>query len=133
MCLTEPQAGSDLGAVRTRAALAGEGTWQVTGSKIFIWGCDHDLSDNIAHLVLCRLPDAPAGSKGLSLIHVPKVLPDGERNALLLHTCCRSCRWHRRLRDFCGTESRKTPENSLLSDCLPEGQPFKINNLRTRR
>jgi alkylation response protein AidB-like acyl-CoA dehydrogenase len=82
MCLTEPQAGSDLGAVRTRAAPAGDGTWQVTGSKIFISGGDHDLSDNIVHLVLCRLPDAPAGSKGLSLILVPKVLPDGERNAV---------------------------------------------------
>ena len=82
MCLTEPQAGSDLGAVRTRAVPAGEGTWQVTGSKIFISGGDHDLSDNIVHLVLCRLPDAPAGSKGLSLVLVPKVLPDGGRNAV---------------------------------------------------
>jgi alkylation response protein AidB-like acyl-CoA dehydrogenase len=82
MCLTEPQAGSDLGAVRTRAAPDGDGTWQVTGSKIFISGGDHDLSDNIVHLVLCRLPDAPAGSKGLSLILVPKVLPDGRRNAV---------------------------------------------------
>jgi alkylation response protein AidB-like acyl-CoA dehydrogenase len=82
MCLTEPQAGSDLGAVRTRAAPAGDGAWQVTGSKIFISGGDQDLSDNIVHLVLCRLPDAPAGSKGLSLVLVPKVLPDGERNAV---------------------------------------------------
>ncbi|MPV66802.1 acyl-CoA dehydrogenase [Burkholderia sp. BE17] len=82
MCLTEPQAGSDLGAVCTRAAPAGDGTWQVTGSKIFTSGGEHDLTDNIVHLVLCRLPDAPAGGKGLSLILVPKVLPDGKRNAV---------------------------------------------------
>jgi alkylation response protein AidB-like acyl-CoA dehydrogenase len=82
MCLTEPQAGSDLGAVRTRAQPGEGGTWQVTGSKIFISGGEHDLTENIVHLVLCRLPDAPPGSKGLSLVLVPKVLPDGQRNAV---------------------------------------------------
>lgn len=88
MCLTEPQAGSDLGLVRTRADLAGGGDAAngapvtVSGNKVFISGGDHDLSDNIVHLVLCRLADAPAGSKGLSLAIVPKILPDGRRNAV---------------------------------------------------
>ena len=88
MNLTEPQAGSDLGLVRTRAepvagAAAANGVpVRVTGGKIFISGGEHDLTDNIVHLVLCRLPDAPAGTKGLSLAVVPKVLPDGRRNAV---------------------------------------------------
>lgn len=81
MALTEPQAGSDLGALRTRAVPQPDGSLRVSGDKIFISGADHDLADNIVHLVLCRLPDAPAGSKGLSLALVPKVLPDGTRNA----------------------------------------------------
>ncbi|WP_418318140.1 acyl-CoA dehydrogenase family protein [Piscinibacter sakaiensis] len=87
MCLTEPQAGSDLGLVRTRADLAGGEAANgapvlVSGNKIFISGGDHDLSDNIVHLVLCRLADAPARTKGLSLAIVPKILPDGRRNAV---------------------------------------------------
>jgi alkylation response protein AidB-like acyl-CoA dehydrogenase len=87
MALTEPQAGSDLGLVRTRAEPRADGTLAVSGSKIFISGGDHDLSDNIVHLVLCRLSDpaqgeAPAGTKGLSLVLVPTVLPDGTRNTL---------------------------------------------------
>lgn len=87
MCLTEPQAGSDLGAVRTKAELsAGEAAngapVLVSGSKIFISGGDQDLTDNIVHLVLCRLTGAPPGTKGLSLAIVPKVLPDGRRNAV---------------------------------------------------
>jgi len=81
MALTEPQAGSDLGALRTRAEPQPDGSLRISGSKIFISGADHDLADNIVHLVLCRLPDAPAGSKGLSLALVPKMLPDGRRNA----------------------------------------------------
>jgi len=80
MCLTEPHAGSDLGQVRTRAVEQPDGSFHVTGGKIFISGGEHDLSDNIIHLVLCRLPDAPAGPKGLSLVLVPKFLPDGTRN-----------------------------------------------------
>ncbi|HSV36045.1 MAG TPA: acyl-CoA dehydrogenase family protein, partial [Ramlibacter sp.] len=80
MCLTEPHAGSDLGLVRTRATDRGDGSWRVDGSKIFISGGEHDLTANIIHLVLARLPDAPAGPKGLSLLLVPKVLPDGARN-----------------------------------------------------
>ncbi|WP_280154403.1 acyl-CoA dehydrogenase family protein [Piscinibacter sp. XHJ-5] len=83
MALTEPQAGSDLGLVRTKAAPRPDGSLAVTGSKIFISGGDHDLSENIVHLVLCRLPDAPAGPKGLSLALVPKFLPDGSRNAMV--------------------------------------------------
>lgn len=82
MALTEPQAGSDLGAVRTRAEPCADGSLAVTGGKIFISGGDHDLSDNIVHLVLCRLPGSPPGSKGLSLALVPAVLPDDRRNAM---------------------------------------------------
>jgi alkylation response protein AidB-like acyl-CoA dehydrogenase len=82
MALTEPQAGSDLGQVRTRAEAQADGSLRVSGSKIFISGADHDLTDNIVHLVLCRLPDAPPGSRGLSLALVPKFLPGGERNAI---------------------------------------------------
>ncbi|MDM0054272.1 acyl-CoA dehydrogenase family protein [Variovorax fucosicus] len=82
MCLTEAHAGSDLGQVRTRATAQADGSWRVSGSKIFISGGEHDLSDNIVHLVLCRLPDAPTGPKGLSLVLVPKVLPDGTRNGV---------------------------------------------------
>ncbi len=79
MNLTEPQAGSDLAAVRTRAVRADDGTYRITGQKIFITYGDHDLTENIIHLVLARLPDAPAGIKGISLFIVPKFLltPDG--------------------------------------------------------
>lgn len=81
MCLTEPHAGSDLGLARTRGTPQTDGSYQVSGSKIFISGGEHDLTDNIIHLVLGRLPDAPAGPKGLSLFLVPKFLPDGAANA----------------------------------------------------
>ena len=83
MCLTEAHAGSDLGLVRTRGVLQPDGSARVNGSKIFISGGEHDLTDNIVHLVLARLPDAPAGPKGLSLFLVPKVLQDGGRNAVV--------------------------------------------------
>jgi alkylation response protein AidB-like acyl-CoA dehydrogenase len=79
MCLTEPQAGTDLGLVRTRAADAGDGAYQVTGSKIFISAGDHDLTENIVHLILARLPDAPPGTKGISMFLVPKLRLEGER------------------------------------------------------
>ncbi len=80
MCLTEPHAGSDLGLLRTRAEPLADGDYSLTGTKIFITGGDHDLTDNIVHLVLARLPDAPEGSRGISLFLVPKVLEDGSRN-----------------------------------------------------
>ena len=82
MCLTEAHAGSDLGQVRTRAVAQADGSFHVAGGKIFISGGEHDLTDNIVHLVLCRMADAPAGPKGLSLVLVPKRLPDGARNAV---------------------------------------------------
>ena len=87
MCLTEAHAGSDLGMVRTQAIPAentalGE-SYQISGSKIFISGGEHDLTENIVHLVLARLPGAPAGPKGLSLFLVPKVLPEGARNTVV--------------------------------------------------
>jgi len=85
MCLTEPQAGSDLGPVRTKAVDNGDGTYSITGQKIYItWG-DHDCADNIIHLVLARLPDSPEGSRGISLFICPKNFVNedgslGERN-----------------------------------------------------
>jgi len=80
MCLTEPQAGSDLGPVRTKAVDNGDGTYAITGQKIYItWG-DHNMTENVIHLVLARLPDAPAGSKGISLFICPKVFVDDDGN-----------------------------------------------------
>ena len=87
MNLTEPQAGSDVGALRTRAVDNGDGTYAITGQKIFItWG-DHDVAENVCHLVLARLPDGAPGTRGISLFMVPKLIPDaagnpGARNAL---------------------------------------------------
>jgi alkylation response protein AidB-like acyl-CoA dehydrogenase len=86
MQLTEPQAGSDVGALRTRATRAGDGSYRITGSKIFITYGEHDLTDNIIHFVLARLPDAPPGTKGVSLFLVPKVMPDGKRNDVRAHS-----------------------------------------------
>ncbi|MBV6822158.1 acyl-CoA dehydrogenase C-terminal domain-containing protein [Pseudomonas sp. PD9R] len=87
MCLTEPQAGTDLALLRTRAQPQADGSYQVSGNKIFISGGDQDLTSNIVHLVLARLPDAPAGVKGISLFLVPKFIAaddgtPGARNAL---------------------------------------------------
>jgi alkylation response protein AidB-like acyl-CoA dehydrogenase len=78
MCLTEPHAGTDLGIIRTKAVPAGDGAYHVTGTKIFISAGEHDLSENIVHLVLAKLPDAPPGTKGISLFIVPKYLPTDE-------------------------------------------------------
>ncbi|HZL62933.1 MAG TPA: acyl-CoA dehydrogenase [Pseudolabrys sp.] len=86
MQLTEPQAGSDVGALRTRATRAGDGSYRITGSKIFITYGEHDLTSNIIHFVLARLPDAPPGTKGVSLFLVPKVMPDGKRNDVRAHS-----------------------------------------------
>ncbi|MDP3702422.1 MAG: acyl-CoA dehydrogenase family protein [Hylemonella sp.] len=82
MCLTESHAGSDLGLVRTKAQPQADGSHRLNGGKIFISGGEHDLTDNIVHLVLARLPDAPPGPKGLSLFLAPKFLPDGSRNGV---------------------------------------------------
>jgi alkylation response protein AidB-like acyl-CoA dehydrogenase len=82
MCLTEPQCGTDLGLIRTRAEPRDDGSYRVSGTKIFISAGEHDLTDNIVHLVLARLPDAPKGIKGISLFLVPKFLPkDGAPGA----------------------------------------------------
>ncbi|HEX5842317.1 MAG TPA: acyl-CoA dehydrogenase C-terminal domain-containing protein [Pseudomonas sp.] len=87
MCLTEAHAGTDLGLIRTRAEPQADGSYRISGSKIFITGGEQDLTENIIHLVLAKLPDAPAGPKGISLFLVPKVMVAadgslGERNAL---------------------------------------------------
>jgi 3-(methylsulfanyl)propanoyl-CoA dehydrogenase len=88
MCLTEPQCGTDLGLIRTRAEPNGDGTYAITGTKIFITSGEQDLTDNIIHLVLARLPDAPKGTRGISLFLVPKLLPKadgtpGPRNGVM--------------------------------------------------
>ena len=85
MCLTEPQCGTDLGQMKSRAEPAADGTYKISGTKIFISSGDHDLTENIVHIVLARLPDAPEGTKGISLFIVPKFVPGadggvGERN-----------------------------------------------------
>ncbi len=82
MNLTEPQAGSDVGALKSRAEPNGDGSWRIKGTKIFITYGEHDLSDQIIHMVLARTPDAPEGTRGISLFLVPKILPDGSRNDL---------------------------------------------------
>ena len=78
MNLTEPQAGSDVGALTTKAEPAADGTYAITGQKIYISYGDHDMAENVSHLVLARLPDAPAGVRGISLFLVPKFIPDAE-------------------------------------------------------
>ena len=88
MCLTEPQCGTDLGQIKTRAEPRPDGTYAITGTKIFISSGDHDLTENIVHVVLARLPDAPAGTRGISLFVVPKVRVNadgslGERNGVV--------------------------------------------------
>ena len=91
MQLTEPQAGSDVGALRTKAERAADGSYRITGQKIFITYGEHDLTDNIIHFVLARLPDAPPGTRGISLFLVPKFLLDadgapGARNDVRAHS-----------------------------------------------
>lgn len=89
MCLTEPHAGTDLGIIRTKAIPMDDGSYKVTGTKIFITGGEHDLTDQILHLVLAKLPDAPAGPKGISLFLVPKkrVNDDGSLGELNSASC----------------------------------------------
>ncbi|BBM02823.1 acyl-CoA dehydrogenase C-terminal domain-containing protein [Microbulbifer sp. GL-2] len=88
MCLTEPHCGTDLGILRTKADPNGDGSYAITGTKIFISAGEHDMTENIVHIVLARLPDAPAGTKGISLFIVPKFVPNadgsvGERNGVV--------------------------------------------------
>ncbi len=91
MCLTEPHCGTDLGILKTKAEPLDDGTYRITGTKIFISSGDHDLSENIVHLVLARLPNAPEGSKGISLFVVPKFLPtDGGELGAKNHVTCGS-------------------------------------------
>ena len=78
MCLTEPHCGTDLGLIRTKAVPADDGSYRITGTKIFISAGEHDLTENIVHLVLAKLPNAPKGSKGISLFLVPKFLPNAD-------------------------------------------------------
>ena len=78
MNLTEPQAGSDVGALSTRAEPDGDGTYRITGQKIYITWADNDFSANMCHLVLARLPGAMPGTKGISLFMVPKFIPDAD-------------------------------------------------------
>src|SRR2546423_13265653 len=89
--LTEPQAGSDVGALRSRAEPVADGSYRISGQKIFITYGEHDLTDNIIHFVLARLPDAPPGTKGISLFLVPKLLLNengslGQRNDVHAHS-----------------------------------------------
>src|SRR3954470_12075411 len=91
MCLTEPHCGTDLGLLRTKAEPQADGTYVLNGNKIFISAGEHDMTDNIVHLVLARLPDAPQGSKGISLFLVPKFLVNkdgslGKRNDARAHS-----------------------------------------------
>jgi alkylation response protein AidB-like acyl-CoA dehydrogenase len=86
MQLTEPQAGSDVGALRTKVERADDGSYRIAGSKIFITYGEHDLTGNIIHFVLARLPNAPSGTKGISLFLVPKIMPDGTRNDVRAHS-----------------------------------------------
>jgi alkylation response protein AidB-like acyl-CoA dehydrogenase len=83
MCLTEAHAGSDVGLARTRAEPLADGAYAVSGTKIFISAGEHDLSENIVHLVLARTPDAPAGTRGISMFVVPKFDLDGKRNGVV--------------------------------------------------
>lgn len=80
MCLTESHCGTDLGMLRTRAEPQDDGSYSLTGTKIFISAGEHDMAENIVHIVLARLPDAPAGTKGISLFIVPKFVPDADGN-----------------------------------------------------
>ena len=85
MCLTESHAGSDLGLIKSRAIAQDDGSYSVSGTKIFISAGEHDLTENIIHLVIAKLPDAPDGSKGISLFLVPKFLPDEDNNPGVLN------------------------------------------------
>jgi len=90
MCLTEPQSGTDLGLVRTRAEPRDDGTYAITGTKIFVSAGEHDLTENIVHLLLARLPDAPAGIRGISLFVVPKLRSEADGSLVANGVSCSS-------------------------------------------
>ena len=92
MCLTEPQCGTDLGMMRTKAVPQEDGSYRISGAKIFISAGEHDLTENIIHLVLARLPDAPKGIKGVSMFLVPKFVPERGWQA---PECAQWCHLHR--------------------------------------
>jgi alkylation response protein AidB-like acyl-CoA dehydrogenase len=115
MCLTEPHCGTDLGMLRSKAEPQADGSYKITGGKIFISSGEHDLAENIIHLVLARLPEAPQGSKGISLFIVPKFVPKadgtlGARNGITCGAIDDERRTHR-----CG-ESRPGPHRSGIPE-----------------
>ena len=96
MNLTEPHCGTDLGLLRTKAVKQADGSYKITGTKIFISAGEHDLAENIIHLVLARIEGAPAGTKGISLFVVPKILPSRTTARSAQRTACRAARSKRR-------------------------------------
>ena len=96
MNLTEPHCGTDLGLLRTKAVPNGDDSYQITGQKIFISSGEHDMAENIVHLCLARLPDAPEGVKGISLFIVPKFLVNEDGSAWVPATAFPAGRWKRR-------------------------------------
>ena len=89
MCLTESHSGTDSGIIKTRATPNEDGSYAITGTKIFITGGEHDLTENIIHLVLAKTPNAPAGSKGMSLFVVPKFLVNSDGSLRASVTVCK--------------------------------------------
>ena len=124
MCLTEAHAGSDLGLLRTKAEPRADGSYAVTGQKTFISGGEHDLTDNIVHMVLARLRDAPAGTKGLSLLLVPKVLPDGARNAV--HCDAIEKKMHELASQDLVYEHQMWPKQEAIDFFRTRGEPLKV-------
>ena len=96
MNLTEPHCGTDLGLLRTKAVKQADGSYKITGTKIFISAGEHDLAENIIHLVLARIEGAPAGTKGISLFVVPKIMVEGRRLARRAQRACPAARSKRR-------------------------------------
>lgn len=90
MCLTEPHSGTDLGLIRTKAVPGDDGSYEITGTKIFITGGEHDLNENIIHLVLAKLPDAPEGARGISLFLVPKINVENDQLTSANNVSCGS-------------------------------------------
>ena len=112
MCLTESHCGTDLGMLRTKAVPQDDGSYKISGAKIFISAGDHDLTENIIHLVLARLPDAPPGPKGLSLFLAPKFMPDGSRNAVVCERIEEKMGIH-------ASRGSKNPEREIIIPLYP--------------